>query len=223
VSWQAHLGGAIGGVLVSIPLHYVAIGPLPGRLIALLGVVAIPAIALAVALTPSQWPMLTARWRFNEPVLAMDAWIAAQQEKFIHPALAVEPPAWANDADFLGEARSTAAEAQSKLDELIEQLKSAAPEENGGLRTEVLQTAIYFAACKDMFRALERLADRPEIWEPRRLELVRRYRAAMQFRRALESQRFMPVLPPREPEQAPAAPIDRDMAQAVRGQRTNNA
>jgi rhomboid protease GluP len=216
VSWEAHLGGAIGGVLVSIPLHYVAIGSLPGRLIALLGIVAVPAIALAVALTPSQWPMLTARWRFNEPVIAMDAWIAEQQEKFIHPALAVEPPAWANDADFLGEARAAAAEAQSKLAELIEQLKNAIPEDNEPLRQEAVQTAAYFDACRKMFQALERLADRPEIWEPRRLELVRRYRAAMQYRRALENQRFMPVLPPREPPQeAPPAPIDRDMAQAV--------
>jgi rhomboid protease GluP len=209
VSWEGHLGGAVGGAAVSFPLHYLACGSLFRRLGALVGIVAIPAIALAIALAPSHGPMLTARWRFTEPVTALDAWVAEQEERFIGPILRNDARARADNVDFVNDTRTIAEEAQSKLQEMMARLKSATPEDNVPLRPEMLQTALYFAACQDMFRALKRVADRPEVWEARRRELLRRYLAAMQYRRALEHHRFMPALPPREPltpEDLPAAP-----------------
>jgi membrane associated rhomboid family serine protease len=47
VSWEGHLGGALGGAFVSVPLNYLRFGRGWQKIAGLAGVVAIPAIALA--------------------------------------------------------------------------------------------------------------------------------------------------------------------------------
>lgn len=48
ISWEAHLGGAVGGALFSIPLHYQRFGLPWQRLVSWLGFLAIPAAAIAL-------------------------------------------------------------------------------------------------------------------------------------------------------------------------------
>jgi membrane associated rhomboid family serine protease len=208
VSWEGHLGGAIGGALVSIPLHYLARGPLPRRLMALLGVVAIPAVALAIALGPSHWPMLTARWRYSGPIAELDAWVAEQTEHFILPALSHDAAGWNENTDLRDAARAAADEAQAKLPEFIAKLQVAAAENESPLRMELLRTAAYFSACNGLFESLKRFADHPETWDAGRRALRQRYRLAMQLRRPMQSNRFMPALAPRELVE-PAEPAPR--------------
>ena len=49
VSWEGHLGGAIGGILLSIPLHYQRFGNAWQRLLSWPMLLAIPLVALAAA------------------------------------------------------------------------------------------------------------------------------------------------------------------------------
>jgi membrane associated rhomboid family serine protease len=50
VSWQCHLGGAIGGAVVSIPLNYQRFGRSWQKLLGLLGALAVPVVAVVAML-----------------------------------------------------------------------------------------------------------------------------------------------------------------------------
>src|SRR4029450_11110518 len=49
VSWEGHLGGAVGGALLSVPLHYQRFGNVGQRLASWLGLALIPLAAIALA------------------------------------------------------------------------------------------------------------------------------------------------------------------------------
>jgi rhomboid protease GluP len=50
ISWEGHLGGAIGGAVVSVPLNYQRFGRGWQRILGLAGVVAVPLVALALVM-----------------------------------------------------------------------------------------------------------------------------------------------------------------------------
>jgi membrane associated rhomboid family serine protease len=209
VSWEGHLGGAIGGAMVSFPLHYLHARGWWRRAAALLGVAAVPALALAVGLAP-HWRTMWAHWHFGHRLLVLEHAVLEQHNRFAIPLLNRGAAAWVEDEAFLPAGREACADLIGRLQPVIDELEARMPEEDTQLGREMRQTRVYLVAWSEFFEALKRALDRPQQWPIGRRELLSRRDALLEHSRPLRNHEIMPPLDPLEVEKkerpADAAP-----------------
>jgi hypothetical protein len=209
VSWQGHLGGAIGGAVIALPLHYVRYGTLGQRIVAGAALVLIPLgfAAGVLAIQSRQRAPLISRHQFQQPIDHAEKLVLATYNRFVVPLLTPGQPPWQADADIVPKARAACAEATAALEPLLTSLEEADPKDDSVKSHEIAGYHRYYQAWRDFFQAMDKSLERPQAWPAWRGKLNRQCDHVFELRKSLEAAESMPRLPPLLPKDtAPGAP-----------------
>jgi hypothetical protein len=223
ISWEAHLGGVVGGALFSIPLHFQRFGVPWQRAVSWLAFPLIPAAAVAVGyfVQIRKHEELTRTWlhdqfedRYLASVNAVESFLLARRNQFIVPVFHDDADVWKNDAQKIAELRKACEESLAKLGPLRADLVAFDPSEETAAQ-EARTVRAYFDAWHELFDFFQRQLEQPAAWNPaRHLALRKRDKAVFQVRAALEKNSVLPQfrgLVPDKERPAPAKP-PRNMA-----------
>jgi membrane associated rhomboid family serine protease len=197
VSWQGHLGGAIGGALVSIPLHYDRFGLLWQRLVSWFAIIAIP-LASAAAAYLIQRPHFAevardrANSQYERRLVSVEEFLFARYNRFIVPLLNKDAANWRQDPQFVAKSKEACEESIVKLQPLLADFNARIP--NDPVETvELLNTQRYFEAWGELFHKVGSLMDEPEQWTASSgRKLVRQVNTLFEFRAPLEENTVLP-------------------------------
>jgi membrane associated rhomboid family serine protease len=197
VSWQCHLGGAIGGALVSIPLHYDRFGRFWQRAVSWLALMAIP-LASAGAAYLIQQPRVgeVARERaqsdYERRLFAAEDFLLARYNRFIIPLLNQGAANWQQDPQFISKCKQACEESMAKLQPLLNDFNARVP--NDPVETvELLNTQRYFEAWSELFTTVRRHMESPEQWNKVNSGTVsRQIKTLFEFRLPLEDNTVLP-------------------------------
>jgi membrane associated rhomboid family serine protease len=211
VSWEGHLGGALGGALVSLPLHWQRYGPLWLRLVSYAALVAIPLGSVAVAYfvqAPRAQGLANERAQdqLQRRLLHTENVLLRHHNNILIPLLRHEAGQGLNDPEFLPKAQEACSDAVDRTRLLLEELAGADPKDQSVLSREFANLRAYFEAWSELFESAGRHLQEPQRWNPARrdalvgqLESMRRLRLLLEENTALP--RFSPLLPQDAPGQ----------------------
>lgn len=198
VSWEGHLGGALGGLLLSVPLHYQRFGNLWQRLLSWLGFVIIPlaAVALAYQVHARERPAMVSQVRFGAALPRVDRVILRHHNDVIVPLFDRTQPKLERDPVFVKKGRTACDEVAAAVGPLLDDLaKECAPEESVQAN-EVRQAQAYFQHCHELFRTLDGYFQDSKGWNQARMDVLsERVNTAIDLRKPLESSTILPRLP----------------------------
>ncbi|GEM_PF-4322859 len=198
VSWEGHLGGALGGALLSVPLHYQRFGQAWQRFLSWLGFVLIPlgAVALAYLVHARERAALVSELQFGPAFQRAEKVVLAHYNGVIVPLFDRNLPKLERDPVFLKKARAACAEVAQQLRPLLDELVKEAPPKNSAKVKEMEQAHTYFQAWSELFQILDHFIQDSKGWNPARLEeLNARVHAVFDLRKPLESNTVLPRLP----------------------------
>lgn len=216
VSWEGHLGGAIGGILVSSALQYQRFGVAWQRLLAWLAIVAIPPVAMATAYFVQQ-PKFRAR--INEQLLAhfqksipfVDQRLLDQHKRFIAPLLRTDGQPGRLKPNIVDEFRNACDQGIEMVDTQLQQFEDYVPQQEVA-RRELLATRRYFEAWRELLQTLRSDLDQPDRLNAEHLEVLRQLRdQILELREPLQENQVLPSfrpLPPQHQLPAPARPAN---------------
>jgi membrane associated rhomboid family serine protease len=197
VSWQGHLGGAIGGALVSIPLHYDRFGQLWQRLISWLAIIAIP-LASAAAAYVVQRPRFAevvpdrGHSEFERRLIGAEDFVLTRYNRYIIPLVNKGAVNWQQDPQFVLKCKQACDESVIKLQPLLDDFNARVP--NNPVETvELLNTQRYFEAWSELFLTVRGLMERPEQWNKVNSGAVsRQMKTLFEYRVPLEENTVLP-------------------------------
>lgn len=197
VSWEGHLGGAVGGALLSVPLHYQRFGNVGQRLASWLGLALIPlaAIALAFAVHARERPAMISQVHLGPAFERADRAIIRQHNEIIVPLFDPEQPKIERDAAFLKKARAGCAEVAEAIGLLLAELATERAPQGSDKAIEIAHAQTYFQHWNGLFQRLDGLFRDPGKWNPARLRALGvQVHAAFELRKTLESTKVIPRL-----------------------------
>ena len=197
VSWQGHLGGAIGGALVSIPLHYDRFGVTWQRLVSWLAIIAIP-LASAAAAYMIQGPRFAQVVRDRghsddeRRLVSTENFVLTRYNRFIIPLVNKGAANWQQDPQFVLKCKQACDESVIKLQPLLDDFNARVP--NNPVETvELLNTERYFEAWSELFLTVRGLMERPEQWTKVSSGAVsRQVKTLFEYRVPLEENTVLP-------------------------------
>jgi len=190
ISWEGHLGGALGGALVSIPLNFQRFGKGWQKSLGLVGIILVPILSIGIVYFEYR-DLLHVRWSLY-PVFR-DA-EANAEITFNNQAVPILND-WENPID---EAHVTAAQAafqgvQQELQGAIKVLDNAGPFREPVITETVHQGGVYLKCWLTFFDILEKTITAPQPWpNEARNDLIHQQREIFRARRPLEKS----LLPP---------------------------
>lgn len=218
VSWQGHLGGGIGGVLMSVALQYQRFGSPWQRALSWVGLFLVPLGALGAAFLvqePRIEEMVRQRQLFEEEhrrrqlhvllgpqIRGTESTLFKCHNEFVLPLVNVGAARWATDPKFLPNMKQACDDASAKLDSLLAQL-AGLDSEDATQAAEVTATRRYFESWRELLRSLESLHQKPRVWNAARLREVEERRDALfELRKPLEQNTIMPGFVPLKKQDA---------------------
>ena len=218
VSWEGHLGGAVGGVLFSLPLHYQRFGRGWQRLLGWLGLIAVPIAAVLIAYLvhrPHRAELMKDRLihEYDRQYRGPESYLLQRRNRFVVPVLGDMEGNWTGNAKFVADFQKASQECIARLQPLLVNLAAQAPRDKKEAE-EADNLHRYFETWHELFQSLQRQLKEPERWNPaRRRALIEQDKALFELRRPLEANtilpRFSPLVPEKEqPAPAPKPPKD---------------
>ena len=213
VSWEGHLGGAVGGALVSVPLHYERFGRLWQRVVSWIAIVMIPLAGIAAAYFVQRpkrdafvhYQMLQ---QFDARLRITETAVFEGHNRFLVPLLHTVPAPWYTNPQFMPACQQACDEAIAKIRPLLEELAALQPI-NERHAQEIDNVHRYFQAWSELYESLKRQLNESNRWKAdERRALDERLTALRDLRKPLEENIIMPRCRPLVPadEPPPAAP-----------------
>ncbi len=196
VSWQGHLGGAIGGALVAVPLNFNHFGRGWQKFAGLLGTVAVPTIGLALAMHYTEQLLTEPQMVLRDlsPAFRIAEETAAQVfNEQVVPILANA----GNDIDDarLGQARRSIQVAQQALRDALDRFAAAGPYQNPKVDRTVQNARAYLAAWDGFYTVLDKMIQTPRPWPDDQIRaLLQQENAIAQSQKALASSTLLPAV-----------------------------
>jgi membrane associated rhomboid family serine protease len=207
VSWTGHLGGAVGGAVVAVPLLYTRFGRGAQRWLGWVGVAAVPLLALAlvhasVSAIRAAHPEVFATVRPDDPDLTR---LRAEHKETISRVNNLTENVYADhgkrfleggktpQADPKAAAQGAAAfrKASEELNRLADRLKKAGDFNHEAIQQFVLGTQVYAKAAAAFYELFAKSVEPPGNWDDARKRQLERQWIALQT--VWEAQRAAPV------------------------------
>ena len=155
VSWEGHLGGAIGGALVSLPLNFQRFDRGLRKFLGLAGALAVPVIGVAVV-------GLYLRHDLSFQFHAAEE--RAVTAFYSNATSLLQSWDKGHDTADVEAAKAAFASAQRQLEQTLRAFDEAAPIQDQGIADSVARARSYLAEWAKFFTAFEKVLGQPQPW-----------------------------------------------------------
>lgn len=193
ISWEGHLGGALGGALVSMPLNYSRFGNAGQRIMGLIGMVAVPVCALGLVAShlPAVGEPLQARRALYVPFRDAEAKAATVYNEEAVPLLRN----WdaGTDKAHLERARSAFQSAQQQLQDALQLFDGAGPYQEAAVADTVGNAKRYLTEWSKFYTLFAQTIVQPPPWDREQLRaLTRQLDEISRARRPIANSSLLP-------------------------------
>ena len=167
ISWQCHLGGAIGGAVVSVPLNYHRFGQGWQKILGLIGTIAVPLAALGFVVQ-YQEKALSEPQKVQRDLYPI-FWAAEKKAAAVCNSIAVPLfKDWGKTIDKTGlaEAREAFKEVQQHLQEAVRIFDQAGPYKDKRVIQTVQRGRDYLEEWLKFFTIFSKTIEKPPPWPP---------------------------------------------------------
>jgi membrane associated rhomboid family serine protease len=174
VSWEGHLGGAIGGALVSVPLNYHRFGMGWQKILGLAGMTAVPMFSVGLVvrhLEPIADEVKVERYLYP--------YFRTAEKKAVDVYSSQARPLWAFRKNEIGKPHLAAAleafqDAQQQLQEALEMFDKLRPYRDEDVADAVQKATAYLEEWSRFYALFAKMVATPPPWPPEQMQAQRR-------------------------------------------------
>jgi membrane associated rhomboid family serine protease len=164
VSWEGHLGGALGGAIVSLPLNYQRFGRGGQKLLGLIGALAVPVVAVGYVVqdlssVQGQYQTLREKYRVQHNLYPSFEAAEINARKAYRTAKELDLKGWKSDVTpaRIADAKAAFAGAQETLDEALRAFDNAGPFQDKGVAFYVVKGRAYLEEWTKYFALYDKI------------------------------------------------------------------
>ena len=180
VSWEGHLGGALGGAIVSLPLNFQRFGRGGQKLLGFIGALAVPVVAVGYVVqdlssVEGQYQALREKYRVQHdlyPLFEVAEWRASIA---YGTAKKLDLQGWKVDVDQarISQAKAEFADAQQKLDQALRAFDNAGPFQDNGVAFYVVKGRVYLEEWTKCFALYDKIIAHIPPWHAEDTQALR--------------------------------------------------
>jgi membrane associated rhomboid family serine protease len=171
VSWAGHLGGAVAGALVSVPLNYQRFGRSWEKVLGCVGIMAVPALCLGLVVYEHRDP-LEVRWVLSPRFRAAEDQAVTVFNSQAVPLLRAWQKEEKIDPARLPAARAAFQEADRELGVALKEFDKAGPFQNARVGEIVTKGRAYLEAWSTFFEQFTKTTELPLPWPEERFQAL---------------------------------------------------